>query len=219
MSYKNCQTHSTVADRKKFERNKLALQRNIQRYLEREYKKDNHKISHYYDNYSGKSKGVPIWALIEIITLGDFGQFLSCLQYDIRNDISNKVSIPNHIDSYRNLIYKYVFFLKDLRNAIAHNDVVFDARFSTSGSNRGMSICVENALNMSNIQYKSIVDYVALICFFLNSFGVNKNELRKFIKAFESITDNYYNSVDRSVSIKVINPNTAKKISALKKRF
>ncbi len=219
MSYKNCDQHSTIAERKKYEKNKLTLQRNIQRYLEREYKNDNHKISHYYNNYSGHSNGVPIWALIEVMTLGDFGHFLSCLKHEVREDISNKLSIPVNVDSYRNLIYKYVFFLKDLRNAIAHNDVVFDTRFCTSKPNRGMCLCVENELNIPNIQYKSIVDFVALICYFLYSFDVPKSEIRSFINLFEKYTNDYYNSVDKKVSIRVINPNTAKKINALKARF
>ena len=82
-----------------------------------------------------------------------------------------------------------------------------------------MCLCVENELNIPNIQYKSIVDFVALICYFLYSFDVPKSEIRSFINLFEKYTNDYYNSVDKKVSIRVINPNTAKKINALKARF
>ena len=32
--------------------------------------------------------GVPVWALFEIMTMGDLGYLLSCLTYDVRDDIS-----------------------------------------------------------------------------------------------------------------------------------
>lgn len=72
---------------------------------------------------------VPLWAIFEILTMGDFGYLLSCLTIDMREKVSRAIGINLSSDTYRELLYKYVYALKDLRNAIAHNDVVYDTRF------------------------------------------------------------------------------------------
>ena len=38
---------------------------------------------------------VPIWALFEIMTLGDFGYLLSCLNFDVRDDISKRLGLDD----------------------------------------------------------------------------------------------------------------------------
>lgn len=91
------------------------------------YKKNNPQITHFYNNIGYSD--VPIWALFEIMTMGDLGYLLSCLTYDVRNDISKRLSLNVSCDTNRQLIYKYIYTLKDLRNSIAHNAVVFDTRF------------------------------------------------------------------------------------------
>lgn len=63
------------------------------------------------------------------LTMGDFGHLLSCLTKDMRKKISRKIGINLSCDTNCTLVYKYVYALKDLRNAIAHNDVVYDTRF------------------------------------------------------------------------------------------
>lgn len=64
--------------------------------------------------------------------MGDFGYLLSCLTIDMREKVSRSIGINLSSDTYRELLYKYVYALKDLRNAIAHNDVVYDTRFKNA---------------------------------------------------------------------------------------
>lgn len=61
--------------------------------------------------------------------MGDFGYLLSCLTIDMREKVSRAIGINLSNDTYRELLYKYVYALKYLRNAIAHNYVVYDTRF------------------------------------------------------------------------------------------
>ena len=68
----------------------------------------------------------------EILTMGDFGYLLSCLTMDMREKISREIGINLSRDTYRELIYKYVYTLKDLRNTIAHNAVLFILHSSNS---------------------------------------------------------------------------------------
>lgn len=125
--YKNAPLGSTTEQKKKLQQNKLNLQDSIQKNLARAYKAGNPKITHFYNNVGYSD--VPIWALFEIMTMGDFGYLLSCLTFDVRDDISHRLGINISCDTERTLIYKYIYTIKDLRNAIAHNAVVFDTRF------------------------------------------------------------------------------------------
>lgn len=75
--YKNAPVASDPEAKKKFQKNKLSLQSMVQSYLSKAYATSNPKITHFYNNMGYSD--VPIWALVEIMTLGDFGFFLSCL--------------------------------------------------------------------------------------------------------------------------------------------
>lgn len=62
---------------------------------------------------------VPLWAIFEILTMGNLGYLLSCLTIDMREKVSRAIGINLSRDTYRDLFYKYVFALKDLRNDYA----------------------------------------------------------------------------------------------------
>ena len=159
-SYRNAPAGSSIEEKKKFQQNKLNLQNRIQTYLTSAYKAENPKITHFYNN-TGYAD-VPIWALFEIITMGDFGFFLSCLTYNARNSISKQLGFDISYDTYRQLVFKYIYALKDLRNAVAHNSVVFDTRFSGVDPTPAMKRCLVQEIGLSFVNFKSIEDYVIL---------------------------------------------------------
>ena len=102
--YNNMGRVNTPDEKKKAQQKKLNLQSTIQRYLAKAYKENNPKITHFYNNMS--YSGVPVWALVEIMTMGDFGFLLSCLTYDAREAISNKLKLADAaVDTNRDLIY------------------------------------------------------------------------------------------------------------------
>lgn len=211
-SYNNAPTGS---DQKKLQQNKLNLQSTVQSYLSRAYKAENPKIAHFYNNMSYSD--VPIWALMEIMMMGDFGFLISCLTYNMRDSISHSIGINVSSDTYRELVYKYIYTLKDLRNAIAHNDVVFDTRFSRIEPTRAMRACLQQEIGLPYVNFKSIGDYVILICYYLKLFKVSKIELKAFIREFETITNEYKSSVSLGVSTIVIHPDLVSRMNTLKK--
>ena len=114
--YRNAPPDADENKKRKLQKEKLQLQKNIQNLLVSEYGKGNRKITHFYNHMSYND--VPIWALVEIMMLGDFAQLLSCLTIETREDISRKLGIELRDDTYRELIYNYLYMIKDLRNAI-----------------------------------------------------------------------------------------------------
>lgn len=214
-SYKNSPDSYTIDQKKKLQQNKLNLQNIIQSYLSNAYRKDNPKITHFYNNV-GYSE-VPIWALFEIMTLGDFAYLLSCLTYDVRKDISKRIGINLSCDTNCQLLYKYIYTLKDLRNEIAHNGVVFDTRFSKFDPTKAMKQCLKQEFNLPYVNFKTFGDYFILICYYLKILKAPKNEIKAFIREFEKITSSYINSVNSDVSKIVIHPDLNMKINRIKK--
>jgi len=213
-SYKNAPSTLPSDKRKKMQVQKLNLQGIIQNAISYSYKKDNAKISHFYNNPDYTE--VPIWAVFEILTMGDFGFLLSCLTLDMREKISNAIGINLSSDTNRELVYKYVYALKDLRNAIAHNDIIYDTRFRKFDPTRPMKRCLMLEMNLPYFNFKTLGDYVILMCYFLKLFKVTKTELKVFLRDFEKITSEYKNAVDPSISSITIHSDLASRILQMK---
>lgn len=213
-SYKNAPTSTSDDIKKKYQNNKLNLQGSIQNSVAAAYRKDNQKITHFYHNVNYNE--VPIWAIFEILTMGDFGYLLSCLTIDMREKISRAIGINLSSDTYRALVYKYVYALKDLRNAIAHNDVVYDTRFRKMDPSRPMKQCLILEMGLPYMNFRTIGDYIILICYYLKLLKVPKTEIKAFIREFEKITSEYQNSVNPSVAAITIHPDLASRMTILK---
>ncbi|MDO5115097.1 MAG: Abi family protein [Synergistaceae bacterium] len=213
-SYNNAPVNCTAEQRKRLQQNKLNLQNSIQSSLAYAYKKDNPKITHFYNNVG--YSGVPIWALFEIMTMGDLGYLLSCLTYDVRDDISKRLGINVSSDTNRQLIYKYIYTLKDLRNAIAHNAVVFDTRFRNIDPSSAMKQCLKIEIGLPYVNFKTIGDYVILTCYYMKLLQVSKTEIKAFTREFEKITEDYRKAVNVNVASIVIHPDLASRMDLLK---
>ena len=213
-SYRNAPNGSTEEKKKKYQISKLNLQGTIQFSLKKAYQKENPKITHFYNNMS--YSGVPIWALFEILTMGDFGFLLQCLTFRTREVISRKIGLNLASDTNRELIYKYIYLLKDLRNAIAHNDVIFDTRFCKFDPTRAMKQCLKSEIGLPYVNFKTIGDYVILICYFLKMLKVPKTEIKAFLREFEKTTEEYKNAVNSQVACEVIHPDWTLHIVILK---
>lgn len=213
-SYKNAPANTPEDIKKKFQNNKLNLQGSIQNSIAAAYRKDNPKITHFYNTVNYNE--VPLWAIFEILTMGDFGYLLSCLTDDIRKTISLNIGLNLSCDTNYSLIYKYVFALKDLRNAIAHNDVVYDTRFRKMDPSKPMKQCLKLEFGLPYINFRTIGDYIILICYYLKLLKVSKSEIRSFINEFEKITREYSRSVNSNVTAVTIHSDLFSRMTILK---
>ena len=214
-SYKNPPPETSEDIRKKYQNNKLNLQGSIQNSIAAAYRKGNPKITHFYNNINYSD--VPIWAIFEILTMGDFGYLLSCLTKDMRRKISRKIGLNLSSDTDCTLVFKYVYALKDLRNAIAHNDVVYDTRFRKMDPSRPMKQCLVLEMGLLYINFKTIGDYIILICYYLLLLKVPRAEIKAFIREFEKITKEYEKSVNPGISAIMIHPDLYSRMDILKK--
>ena len=89
--YNNAPASATTEQKRKLQQNKLNLQNSIQSSLAYAYKKNNPKITHFYNNIGYSD--VPVWALFEIMTMGDLG-------YLSNNKQNTSTSIGGEMNAY-----------------------------------------------------------------------------------------------------------------------
>ena len=121
--FKNIEERKRAEDRYKRElKRRLDLRNRIYKVQTDAFGNGN-KIAEHYLN---KDVNLPIWAIFELLSLGEFGYFVSCLNYTCRQAVSAKIGIRKSDDTNGLMPQRLIYATKDLRNAIAHNDVIFD---------------------------------------------------------------------------------------------
>lgn len=213
-SYKNCDVKDTEKVKKLKQKNRFRLESKIQRSISYAYSKNNPKVTHFFNNK--KENNVPLWSLFEIITMGDFGELLEGCTFDMRDKISKELGINVASDTDRELIYKYIYELKGLRNSIAHNDVIYDVRFAGKNPSKPMQRCLEQEVKLESVKFDNLGDFIILICYFLKLLKISKQEIDDFIEEFVQINLEYENSVSEEVSRKIIKKSLYKRMCILK---
>ncbi len=179
--------------------------------LSNDYSKRNRMISHYYN----RGDEVPIWAIFEIITLGDFAELLGCLNEDIRKSIQESLMLQSGSDTGNQLLPNIIFTLKGLRNAVAHNNIVFDTRFKDRARNRNVSSWINEEVNIANIEFEHIADYVILMCCLLKKIGCDLSMLQEFVNEFRDAVDEAYASLPSEIYTKIISTDARGKLGQL----
>lgn len=214
-SYKNSPENIPPTIKRKKQEAKMELQSTIQHIILDAYKHKNPQITHFIDSPS--KRGVPLWALIEVMTLGNFGKFLSCLTFNVRKDISIKMNMQSSMDTNCEFLHKFVWLLKDLRNAVAHNSPVFDTRFRKFDPSRAMKGYLASQTHLPFVKFDNIGDYIILIAFILKILGLSKTHIKSFLRSYKSACQSYEKSVAHDVSHRVLPHGIYSRISIVSK--
>lgn len=183
------------------------------------------ELSKNYDNrillhFNQKDEQVPIWALFEILTLGDFSRLYECLNSDLRQIMSRELNINKTLDVDGKTIGNFIKVLKHLRNAIAHNNFIYDNRFNPNRVAFRLTKYFQIELGITNVNFCTIADYIILIAYILKLLKTNKTDLKKFIRQFAEICTNFYNNIDSlSIYNKIIPTDTMNKLRLLENYF
>lgn len=134
-------------------------------------------------NFFHKNKQMPLWAIFEVISLGVFGFFIQCLNEETRIAIAKDLKVHSTAHNQNGRILEdMIFLIKDLRNAVAHNSVVFDCRFKKASPPARLKEYLVKETGVPDITFDSIVDYFIILIFLLKKLGIPKKELRRIIK-------------------------------------
>ncbi len=167
-------------------------------------------------HYNDQNRPLPIWAIFELMSLGDFGLFLQCLDPSRKRILSLKLGINSAFDGDGDMPRQIVYTLKDLRNAIAHNGVVFDTRFRTFEISKRVSKCIEHDTKISNVKFDTITDYIILIAFCLKNLKYSKKEILSFIRQFEDACNQLNKQIPFSLFSLILDTNWRNEIAKLK---
>ena len=66
------------------------------------------------------------------------------------------------------------------------------------------------------MNFKTIGDYIILMCYYMKLLRVSKTEIKIFIRAFEKIVERYRKSVNSNVAAIVIHPDVSSRMNILK---
>lgn len=169
----------------------------------------------YFKHFRDQGRAIPVWAIFEAMSLGEFGYFYSCLAGNVKRSIALDLGMPTNRDA-EEILLKMIFLLKDLRNAIAHNAIVVDVRFKSGGISGQIGKLVEDETGVKSVNFSDITDYIVLVVYLLSLLKVPKIERKKLISDYETILRRYKNELPVGIFGKMIRTETANKTVALR---
>lgn len=175
---------------------------------------DNQMVRHFYN----RGEDAPLWVIFEIIYLSDLASFFECLNTSTRiNILSSLDMLEVSIDTNRNLLAYLIYTLKSLRNAVAHNNIIFDIRFKDRNVNNALRKWLEKETKINNITLYSLVDYIILMCCILKRIDFSSIRAKSMLEKYEKENEKLKNSVKPEIYDKIVSTNVLTKISGLKR--
>lgn len=198
---------------KKKMKSRLMLRNKIHNAISYNYNSNKPVIQHYFHS----NKPVPLWAIFEVINLGEFGFFLHCLNENVRIQIAKDLDVhsTSHNQNGR-IIEDIIFLLKDLRNAVAHNGVIFDCRFRNSNPPSRLTQFIQSETSINNISFDNIIDYLIIHIYLLKKLGIQKTELKRLVRSFNLESERLRKDIHVPIHTSIMGSDLRKKISGIK---
>ncbi|MDX5746207.1 Abi family protein [Bacillus cereus group sp. BfR-BA-02570] len=193
-------------------KNRLELRNKIHQSISYNYSGEKAVIQHFFH----ASKPIPLWAIFEVINLGEFGFFLQCLNEETRIDITKDLEMhsTSHNQNGR-ILEEIIFLVKELRNAVAHNSVVFDCRFRKANPQSRLKEYIQSETGIRNIMFDHIIDYFIVLIFLLKKLGISKTELKRIVKDLSEESEKLRNKIPVSVHTTIMGSDIRNKINGL----
>lgn len=208
--YRSCLTAyrgynpGTVAYKKSWAK-RLRLRQNVDGLISREQDK-----KPFFKHFRDRGRTIPIWAIFESMTLGEFGNFYACLDHPIKGAIVADMGMPSQYDSEA-LLLSIIFALKDLRNAI-----VSDVRFKTGDISKNVGKLLKSETNIDLINFSDITDYVILVVYLLELLKLPKTDRKRLVSDYEGILLRYKKELPPGIYGSFVRTETQNKLKLLK---
>ncbi len=196
--------------------NRLNLRNSIYSKLSSRYrdeqKNPNQMVRHFYN----RGEDTPIWVVFELLYLSDLANFTACLNKPVREKILSQINmLDTALDTNRELLPAALYTIKALRNAVAHNSIIFDARFKDRNINRVLRDWIEKEVSVHNITLYSLTDYIIIVCTLLKKLDFSDVRAKNLIKTYKKEINALQASLPPSIYNQIIQGNTFAKITAL----
>jgi len=176
--------------------------------LER-YRHGDRIVTHYYD---GPGESVPLWALFEVSTLGHFARFLEQFSFDALERVARSWGLQR---KDAELVPHLVLAVAELRNAVAHNGIVFDARFASARVRRevgGLLVREMGFASRLSVDFRTITDYLALVALLSVGLRFNKRDVHGATGTFSALADQLRAQVHQRVFDQIVHTDNRAKV-------
>lgn len=191
---------------------RMNLKGKINAALVRDYNKRS-VVAHFFNN----DITIPVWTIFETLALGEFGTLYDCACTNVKLYVSNIMKLPTNLDSDGMNTKFFIFTVKDLRNAIAHNNVIFDTRFKTGKIDQRLVTLLETEVGISNIDFKYMDAYIIMITYFLRKMGETKTACKQFVASYQQQTEYLRNELPINIYNQVVGTQHRPNMNALQK--
>lgn len=199
-------------DYKRFFTKRMTLRGSINNTVKRDYGQHNQIVNHFFN----QDREIPIWAIFESMTLGDFGTFFWCCNNNVKLNTSKLLNLPSNLDSDGELTKDIIFTIKDLRNAIAHNNVIFDARFRTNTISPRLVSLLQKETSVRQIDFQYIDAYIILIIYVLRKMQVTKTECKQLISGYNNSKELLREQISVPIWSQILGSGTRQNMELLK---
>lgn len=176
----------------------------------------NYKNSTVIQHFINKGEPIPLWAYFEVTTLGEFGQFIECLNKDYRIELLKQIKLYHSgTDLDAKNLKTIIFLINDLRNAVMHNSVIYDCRFKKSASNNSTKQQIYALTGIEEIDFTNITDYIVLLIILESHMYTSKTELRKQLNTFKSLKEKLRKEIPNDTYNSIFNTNNNNKLTSL----
>nr|DAK65230.1 MAG TPA: Abi-like protein [Caudoviricetes sp.]DAK65260.1 MAG TPA: Abi-like protein [Caudoviricetes sp.] len=197
---------------KRFFTKRMTLRGSINNTLKRDYGQHNQIVNHFFN----QDREIPIWAIFESMTLGDFGTFFWCCNKSVKLYTSKLLGLPSNLDADGELTKDIIFTIKDLRNAIAHNNVIFDARFRTNKISPRLVSLLQKETSVQQIDFQYIDAYIILIIYVLRKMQVTKTECKQLISGYNNSKELLRQQISTPIWNQILGSGTRQNMESLK---
>ena len=179
---------------------RMTLKGKINNALLRDYSNKKQTVNHFFN----ADQPIPIWAIFESLTLGEFGTFFACSNSNVKLETSSILHFPSNLDTDGKITEFIIYAIKDLRNAVAHNNTIFDTRFQTSTINNRLVFLLETEVGITGLDFKYIYAYIVLITYVLRKMGETKTSCKHFITEFIDCTDSLRKQISPNICNQIL---------------
>ena len=141
--------------------------------------------------------------------------FFSCANSDVKLYTSATLHLPSNLDADGKITEYIIYELKDLRNAVAHNNIIFDTRFKDRKISPVLKKWVEKETGIQNITLYSLIDYIIIVCCLLKRVDFSGTRALTLLNKYKEENQRLQNSVASEIYDHIIQNNVPAKVVGL----
>lgn len=195
---------------------RLKLRNSVYSRLSKRYSDEEHSDNQMVRHFYNRGEDAPLWVIFEIMYLSDLASFFECLNKVTREKILIQLNMFDcSIDTNRELLAHSLYTIKALRNAVAHNNVIFDTRFKDRNISPVLKRWLEKETGIQNITLYSLIDYIIIICCLLKRTDFTGTRAKQLLNQYKAENEALKNAVDPAIYNCLFQHNVNVKISRL----